>query len=159
MQTNSLAGKIFFTCQNNGIVALASETTVKNLTRRNDIVRRINQRFSSAAERALRRLNGRIFTFCYNADGEQLNKMPWFTADVLTLTNLRAYIERQGGKVEGGFFHVPFSTACETGLHGEEALFTELSFVTTDEDFVAEFGISIADLWAQRNACGEGGRL
>lgn len=148
MQTNSLAGRKFLLCQNNGVVAVASEETVKNIQRKNQITQRINQRYHGVATKALEHLDGSIFTFCWNAD--DLEKRPWFTSESQMLGVLMDYIKQQGGRVDDGSFHVPFSNAMETGVHGENALASELSHVTTEEDFFEEFGISIPNLWAQR---------
>ncbi len=133
MQTNSLAGRKFLRCQNNGVVAVASEETVKNIRRRNEILSRINQRFYGVATKALEHLTGPVFTFC---DKDRLEKSPWFTGDFALGETLLDWISNNGGSVEKGSFYVPFSNACETGVHGENALASELSYVTTEEEFL-----------------------
>jgi len=148
-----LAGKKFYYCQNNGVLALATAETVKNMRRRRMIVSCIGSlgseegdhelqrewRYGNAnvAERTLQH-RGPIFTFC---EPERYEKSPWFTGNLGHLHFLLDYIMKQGGECMDGEFYVPFSNGAEMGLHGKESLANELSYVVDENDVVATFGM------------------
>lgn len=144
MQTKPLAGRKFFSCNHNGVVAVASADTETNLARKNWVLGRINQRYYAAATAALSHLNGPIFTF---ASEDRAKGTAWFTGNMEFFAALSEYILAEGGILTSSQLYVPFSNGHETGSHGEGTLVAELAYVTSEEEFEAEFGIPRFELY------------
>lgn len=63
------------------------------------------------------------------------------------LAALHRHIRTNGGRIESPHsIFVPFSNGTEMGYAGLEAQCRELKYVTTDEDFATEFGITPEEL-------------
>lgn len=131
--TRSLEGRKFYVCSNNGVKTIIEERILRNLEKFQAIERKLG-------------FNGRpnipqlpitpIFTFVENS--RWLNE-PWTTGTRALFLATQIHIAEQGGKIEGGSFHVPFSNG------GLETL-TELLFVTSELQFEEAFGISLQDM-------------
>jgi len=145
MTERRLEGQRFIAGSNNGVYALAHEDYLK---RQNAILSALQlERDASREVRSyLSHLRGPIFTF---VDEERYQRAPWFTGDRGLATVLFHYIHREGGTVvESGIF-APFSNGAEVGMHGAEAQRTELSYVTTEREFLETFGITVKELMKQ----------
>jgi hypothetical protein len=157
--TRSLEGKVFYQCRNNGVTAIVSRATQQNRERRQRISNALTRGNEGSVEQKaglLRAIEeglahipiGPVFTF---ANSERTSTSPWFTGGEVFLDFLREYIVANGGRIDESYeFWVPFSNAAETGVHGPGALRAELRHVTTEEDFVKEFGIAREDMKLRR---------
>jgi len=96
-----------------------------------------------AADDATHHLNTPTFTFVRS---ERFNSSPWFTATDDVLDLLIEHIKKNGGRIEEAAFYVPFSNGCELGIHGKDAMKSDLAYVTTSRQFRETFGISLTDL-------------
>ncbi len=150
-----LEGQVFYTGYNNGVQALAHESVVRNMELVNKIAswhdnpkngfqdydrRRVHVK---AALEALGHIPTKpIFTF---AGKERAEAQPWFTGDTYDLDLLLKYLQSEGARIGTGLY-VPFSNGAEMGIHGIEAMQSELGYVTTRSQFKEVFGISMDEL-------------
>jgi hypothetical protein len=145
--------KKFFTCSNNGVIAIVNEDVYNDIHRQ----RMIRQYFTTrdekveyserwragVADNATNHLNVPTFTF---VRPERFQESPWFTASYDVLNLLIDHIESIGGMIEDAGFYVPFSNGCEVGIHGKDSMKSDLTYVTTSQQFCETFGISLAEL-------------
>ena len=147
--------KKFFWNYNNGVTALVSEDTLADFEKQNAIYTRLNDDdhrvkgrddYSKPLSEGLRHLGTPTFTFVRS---ERFEKSPWFTGDSNLYEALMEHITESEGLLGQGWFHVPFSNGMEIGCHGDRAMASELSYVTTDQQFRDAFGISRTELLAK----------
>lgn len=146
-------GRVFFEAGNNGVFALVSAEVQHNRDRFEQIrkqlcqhgrVRVTGREFDEALLRVLPLRTTPIFTFTLH---ERYKESSWFTGDLQMQAELINHIRRSGGSIDRSRpIFVPFSNGVEMGHAGLDAQCRELRFVTTDEDFVKEFGIYPQDL-------------
>ncbi|MFA6177502.1 MAG: hypothetical protein WC694_01245 [Candidatus Paceibacterota bacterium] len=146
--------KKFYVCSNNGVTAVVTEQTHKDLQKycaigswfdETDAEKLYEERRlrRTAISSALGHLCTPTFTF---TRPERASVSPWFTGDSELFWALTKHVENNGGVLLDGSCYVPFSNGSEVGLHGHEALKDELSYVTTEQQFQETFGISISEL-------------
>jgi len=138
--------KKYYSCYNNGVMAIVSEETYNDIQKYWEIVQRLACRnLAETASPALKHLCVPIFTFAHI---ERVKESPWFTGECDNfLFKLLKHIRDNGGKlIEGESFYVPFSNGCEVGLHGEAVMRNELAYVTTEQQFLETFGVSISEI-------------
>ena len=143
----------YYSCYNNGVQAIVSEDVMRGIEQSKLIQKFFeyrdadipaNQRFRpAAAYKGLKHLAVPVFTF---ASSERVMEQPWFTGTIEEYSSLRRHIRANGDCIEEGWFYIPFSNGLELGLNGENAMKSELAYVTTGEQFREAFGISIAEL-------------
>lgn len=145
----------FYTCSNNGVTALVSELVLADINKKNAIRQILNdddhkvkgRDISEPLSEGLKHLNTKpVFTF---VRGERFAKSPWFTGGEDLISSLHQHLTEKCITVQEGWFHVPFSNAAEIGVHGDQARASELSYVTTEQQFIDAFGISIEELLAK----------
>ena len=148
--------KRFFLAYNNGVAALAPEHVILDAQKAWDVRRAIEGMGSrgDSADRLAKvdaaRLgvahvpNVPIFTF---VDNERFKGQPWFTGTTEELAVLRTHILSTGAEIiSEGRGYVPFSNGMEMGYHGVREMEDELRFVTTELQFVEEFGVTMREL-------------
>lgn len=143
--------KKFFHCHNNGVTAIVSEEVKNDYVKDreinsvlNDATHQVRGRdYSKPLNEGLRHMGKPVFTFTHN---ERSQKSPWFTGDGELMEMLWEYTITNGGQFEEGGFYVPFSNGCEIGLHGDQAMASELTYVTTDTQFRETFDISRSEV-------------
>jgi len=145
----------FYTCQNNGVVAIVNEEVYNDLKKANEIWMHFDERDRNGdlpdeerwrgevAIRATAHLAVPIFTFVH---GNRHKTSPWFTGGEELWSALYNYLENSGATVRGSSFFVPFSNGAELGIHGKDAMMSELKHVTTSTHFLEVFGISQTEL-------------
>jgi hypothetical protein len=148
-----LEGRKFFECFKRGVMAIVTEETLRNRERSKSIRTTLEEielgrgglilpdPFSNAIQEGLRHTYTPIFTFVYDLD----RASPWFTGDYVLYDKIRHHLEIEGGNIQKSDFYVPFSDARELGVHGYEAMRSELEFVTTEAQFRDAFGISLRE--------------
>lgn len=164
----SLAGKTFFTSYNNGVTTITSEEILRNREKVGQIREALQQQelraggliprddLATAAQEGLRHIpKVPIFTF---SDMERHSRSPWLSGNFHLENAVIAYIEEEGGKCKPVYSYVPFSNGTELGLHGPEAMCSELRYVTTETQFRDTFGIGPREVeeWHAKKQQGEG---
>ena len=149
--------KKFYACSNNGVLALMGEDAYNNTGKCNRIRMTLNDPNHRAPGRDIDEPLDKglahipitpVFTFTHN---ERFAKSPWFTGGGLLLEVLYECV-LAGGKIEEGWFYVPFSNGAEIGMHGDRAMVRELSYVTTAEQFRETFGSASRSSWPRRRS-------
>jgi len=146
--------KKYYLCSNNGVRALVSEEVYLDIEKYNNIWRYFseadkeftdyeNRWRAELSGRAVYHLMGPIFTFVHE---DRFGKYPWFTGIVEDYALIAQKLESRGDIIEEGGFYVPFSNAAEIGLHGKDAMKSELSHTTTRAQFRETFGFSLEEL-------------
>jgi hypothetical protein len=144
----------YFYCQNNGVVAVASEETLNDIRKKNairyvltDAIHQVQGRdYSKPLTEGLKHF-GTPVIFTFTRNHERFEGSPWFTGDIDLFTNLRKCADHT---FEEAGFYVPFSNGCEIGIHGDEAMASELEYVTTDKQFYDAFGVTRTELTTLR---------
>ncbi len=149
--TRRLEGRAFHIYRNNGVIALTPQDYTEETSQLVDRLCGYYERghLSSVEQADLvgavlnTVLKKPVFTFVRT---ERAQQSPWFTGDVELLEALKDHIREQGGNIQGVSFYVPFSNGNELGIHGIKMLQDEIRWVTTDSQFLEEFGISRKEL-------------
>ena len=141
---------------NNGVTAVVSQEVFNDIKKLGKIRQLFSDRerdksyddrfLAESADRGLRAIGKPVFTFTRN---ERASESPWFTGDGELFKALTDYINENGDCIETGGFFVPFSNGCEIGIHGKDAMASEMAYVTTEQQFRDTFGITIAELKAK----------
>lgn len=149
--TQKMEGRVFLICHRGGVTAITpldySEETAELVERLCDYYD--SQEFTvmerASANSAVLQVVFRkpIFTF---ARSGRAKESPWFTGDHDLLGILHNYILEQGGEVRDGDFYVPFCNEHELRIYDTKALQDELRWITTNAQFLEEFGISREEL-------------
>ena len=150
-----LEGKVFYEDYNNGVYAMVSDTVYWGRAQFDRIRQKLADKgrcsflgdgrlFDVALAETVPLPRMPIFTFVVSTP--RYSESPWFTGDELILSDLRAHIRDVGGQILRRSIFVPFSNGKEMGLHGVEAQLAELKYVTTEEQFVEAFGISMGEV-------------
>jgi len=152
-----LDGKLFYHNQQDGVSVMTPAHVMENIRKVASITKKLmkDERYTSHFEQALNRglaniATTPIFSFPIPTPARvRPDPAPWFSASHDVYTDLFGYIEREGGRVEVAHdLRAPFA-AMQMELHAWESpakLQRALRFVTSEDDFEREFGITITEI-------------